>query len=234
MTHPSWGPGWPNCQFDKIDRRFFVDTRWGRVRFPGGVRIEITELISRLVKETANRGYRFGVTSNPSYGCWGFDCRAIRGSNNPSNHSWGLAVDINAPVNPMGDKLITNMPPWMPDLWNTYGFRWGGDYKTRPDGMHYEFVLSVDDAVRLTALARKNRLGEIRSKPTDPSTEIDFPEDDMVIIRQGNQARYCAGGKLVVCTGESVAANAEKAGVPVFYVDEDDWNRLHKAFPVIS
>lgn len=192
MAHSSWGPGWPNCQYSKINRNFYVDTKWGRVSFPGGVRYEINELVSRLVKETANRGYRFGVVGNPGYGCWGFSCRAIRGSTRPSNHSWGLAVDINAPTNPMGSRLITDMPSWMPDLWNAYGFRWGGDYVTRPDAMHYEYVGSVADAARHTALARQYRLGEVRTtpKPTPkPAPTTTQPKDDkMYFLMKGDES----------------------------------------------
>jgi hypothetical protein len=165
MAHSSWGPGWPNCQFDKINKNFYVDTVQGRIRFPGGFRNEICELVSRLVRETANRGYQFGIPGDVSYGCWGFACRAIRGRNTASNHSWGLAPDINAPRNPMGERLITDMPAWMPDLWNAYGFKWGGDYISRPDAMHYEFMGSVADAARLTSVARANRLGDGVSVP---------------------------------------------------------------------
>lgn len=168
MAHASWGPGWPHCQFSKINTNFSVATRWGRVTFPGGVRRELEELITRLVKETSNRGYRFGVQGNPSYGCWGFNCRAIAGTDKPSNHSWGLAVDINAPKNPQNRRLITDMPSWMPDLWNAYGFRWGGDYvNSKKDAMHYEFMGSVGDAIRFTQLARAHRLGDLRLAP-DP------------------------------------------------------------------
>lgn len=175
MAHASWGSGWPHCQHSKINKSFSVDTRWGRVTFPGGVRRELEELIARLVRETSNRGYRFGVPGNPSYGCWGFDCRQIRGSSEPSNHSWGTAIDINAPQNPMGKKLKTNMPAWMPDLWNAYGFRWGGDYVSRPDAMHYEFMGSLGDAVRYTQMARANRLGDNRSTPSTPSSWPAYP-----------------------------------------------------------
>ena len=171
MAHSSWGPGWPNCQRDKINTKFFSDTRWGRVSFPGGVRHEICELVDRLVKETANRGYRFGVPGNPSYGCWGYNCRSIRGSDEASNHSLGLSIDINAPKNPMGSRLITDMPGWMPDLWNAYGFRWGGDYRNRPDAMHYEFMGSVADAARYTAIARRNNLGGAGAVKTSPTPE---------------------------------------------------------------
>ena len=185
MAHPSWGSGWPNCQTSKIDTRFGVDTTYGRTRFPGGVRVEIAELVTRLVKETDMRGYRFGRPNDASYGCWGFACRPIRGSNSPSNHSWGLAVDINAPTNPMGSTLITDMPGWMPDLWNAYGFRWGGDYKNRPDAMHYEFLGTVADAQRLTGVARTNKLGEPRGvppKPVPPEPEPEPVQEDEKVL----------------------------------------------------
>lgn len=193
MAHPSWGSGWPNCQYNNIDRSFYVDIpKWGRVSFPGGVRKEIRELVRRLVLETHNRGYRFGTRANPSYGCWGFACRAIRGSTSPSNHSWGLAVDINAPTNPMGPVLITDMPGWMPDLWNAYGFRWGGDYRTRPDAMHYEFMGSIADASRHTAIAIKNQLGEIRKPkpPPDPEPEKPIRRRTMFLVRGQNSNEW--------------------------------------------
>lgn len=196
MTHSSWGPGWPDCQTSKINRNFYVDTVFGRVTFPGGVRKEINELVSRLVKETARRGYRFGVPGNPSYGCWGYNCRAIRGSDRPSNHSWGLAVDINAPTNPMGSTLITDMPGWMPDLWNAYGFRWGGDYISRPDAMHYEFMGSVSDAARFTETARKNHLGEIRTLIPPPTVTGD-PMATFFFRADGKETRLYDSGVIV-------------------------------------
>lgn len=165
MAHKSWGSGWPACQFNVINRTFQVKHRFGTTRFPGGIHVEIEELVERLVKETANRGYRFGTPEDPSYGCWGFACRAIAGTSTPSNHSWGLAVDINAPKNPRAKTLKTDMPSWMPDLWNAYMFRWGGDYKKNPDAMHYEFVGSRSDARRMLTLARQRRLGELRDRP---------------------------------------------------------------------
>lgn len=209
MAHSSWGSGWPACQFGKINRAFSVRTRWGTVTFPGGVHVEIQELLERLVKETANRGYRFGTEENPSHGCWGFACRAIAGTSTPSNHSWGLAVDINAPSNPRGKKLKTNMPSWMPDLWNAYGFRWGGDYVKDPDAMHYEFMGSRHDAVLMTQQARARRLGEIRTTPPR-NLKPDFPG----VIKSGSkgeavkvwQRRFNKNGYGLVVDG--VAGNA--------------------------
>lgn len=146
MAHPSWGPGWPNCQTSKIK----VLVRSDGVRLP--VREEILPLIRFLCDETERRGYNLV----PGW-CWGFACREIRGSRpkKPSNHSQGIAVDLNAPTNPMGSRLITDMPKWMVQLWEAHGFRWGGSYRTRPDAMHMEFMLSVESCLQIIARLNK-------------------------------------------------------------------------------
>ena len=38
------------------------------------------------------------------------------------------------------------MPLWMPTLWWSYGFFWGGWYQSIKDPMHYEFLGTRDDA----------------------------------------------------------------------------------------
>ena len=136
-----WGPGWPTNNSSKM----------ATVRAAGialSVRSELAPLVESLVKETAARGYalRHGE-------CWGFANRAIRGTNRPSNHSWGLAVDLNAPANPMGAHLVTDMPGWMVELWTSKRFRWGGNYTGRKDAMHYEFMGTPDDARHLAGEA---------------------------------------------------------------------------------
>lgn len=139
-----WGPGWPRCQYDK----------WKTVTTPRGVRLsvhrDLAELVLLLIRETERRGYLLRAGQ-----CWGSACRSIRGSSSPSNHSWGLAIDINAPANPMTSRLVTDMPGWMPNLWNSYGFRWGGDYSGRKDAMHYEFLGTPADAKTYTEKARR-------------------------------------------------------------------------------
>ena len=134
-----WGPGWPSDNSSKMTT----------VRAAGialSVRAELAPLIEWLLNQTAGHGY--GLRHGE---CWGFANRAIRGTNRPSNHSWGLAVDLNAPANPMSAQLITDMPPSMVELWRSKQFRWGGDYRGRKDAMHYEFMGTPDDARRLAA-----------------------------------------------------------------------------------
>ena len=58
-------------------------------------------------------------------------------------------MDINSLINEFrtDGKLVTNVPPWMPKLWNKYGFAWGGAYKhNRKDPMHFEFMGAPEDA----------------------------------------------------------------------------------------
>jgi hypothetical protein len=54
-----------------------------------------------------------------------------------SHHSWGAAVDINAPQNPYGARPAQD--PRLVAVMEAHGFTWGGRW-TVPDGMHFEFV----------------------------------------------------------------------------------------------
>lgn len=134
-----WGPGWPTDNGSKM-----TTVRAGGVAL--SVRSELAPIVEWLVNQTTALGY--GLRQGE---CWGFANRAIRGSDRPSNHSWGLAVDLNAPANPMSAQLITDMPPSMVELWKARQFRWGGEYSGRKDAMHYEFMGTPDDARRLAA-----------------------------------------------------------------------------------
>ena len=225
MAHSSWGSGWPNCQSGKINKNFVVKTVQGNVRFPGGIRFEIEDLVRRLVQETAKRGYRFGNPDDPSYGCWGFNCRAISGTNKPSNHSWGLAVDINAPRNPYTSPLRTDMPGWMPDLWNSYGFRWGGDYTTaRKDAMHYEFLGSVAEAKSQTAKAVANNLGESGAIPLPPAPPEEDDEVPSYIVSNAKHGLWLVDGNEIWRRkiSESKAGIMQMFGMARHNVD-DNW-----------
>jgi peptidoglycan hydrolase-like protein with peptidoglycan-binding domain len=135
-----WGSGWPDCQTRNLNT--IVVTKKLRL----SVRREIAPLVAWLCDETIRRGYDLR-----SGQCWGFACRAIRGSRSPSNHSWGLAIDLNSLANPMGARLVTDMPGWMPELWTEHGFRWGGSYNGRKDAMHFEYMGTPEKAARQAA-----------------------------------------------------------------------------------
>jgi hypothetical protein len=191
-----WGPGWPNCDTSKWVELEVLSPAGKVVRFPahkvhskngklefeeevtfgGSVREEIREHVSLLLQASERRGF---INLQPGW-CWGGACRAIKRSDGtltstPSNHSWGLALDINAPENPFGGSSHTIERP-MADLWNDYGFRWGGDYSTTKDWMHMEFMGSREDAKEMAEKARKELAQEV-----DELT----PEQEKAIQRMG-------------------------------------------------
>jgi D-alanyl-D-alanine carboxypeptidase len=176
-----WGSGWPNCNRANwiplsvlsVEGRLVrlpshrVRSEAGsvafeeEVEFPGSVREEIHELVSLLLQVSERRGF---INLQPGW-CWGGGCRAIKRSDGtltdtPSNHSWGLALDINAPENVFGGATHT-IPSAMGRLWNTYGFRWGGNYPDTKDWMHFEFMGTPADARAMTEKAREELAQEV-------------------------------------------------------------------------
>lgn len=78
-----------------------------------------------------------------------YNCRKITGGTGYSLHAYGIAADLNWQTNPYGRRLVTDMPRRMVDdilAIRTVGghrvFRWGGDYTTNKDAMHFEVVAS--------------------------------------------------------------------------------------------
>jgi peptidoglycan hydrolase-like protein with peptidoglycan-binding domain len=74
-----------------------------------------------------------------------FNARYIRGSRvTLSNHAWGTAFDINADFNTLGSTPayrgeLGSVREIVP-LANQHNFYWGGHYRFRRDGMHFEHV----------------------------------------------------------------------------------------------
>jgi len=75
---------------------------------------------------------------------WGYAYRMVRG--NPTKlscHSSGTAIDLNATKHPLGkyDTFDAAKVPMIRALAKKYGLKWGGDFKTRPDDMHFEISI---------------------------------------------------------------------------------------------
>ena len=153
-----WGAGWPSCDGARVGGLAVVAAPRSGVGV--SVHRRIARLVGLLLAETERRGYLL----RPGQ-CWGYACRAIAGTAVASNHSWGLAVDINSLANPYQFPRRTDQPTWMPLLWNRYGFAWGGNYNDngrlgKADSMHYEFMGTPVDADQMTALALYELTGE--------------------------------------------------------------------------
>lgn len=69
-------------------------------------------------------------------GC--FEIRDVRGDpGHPSTHSYGLAIDINAATNVLGEK--PTLSPELAACFTDAGFVWGASF-SRCDGMHFSFA----------------------------------------------------------------------------------------------
>lgn len=67
----------------------------------------------------------------------GYNPRNIAGTNTPSQHAFGRAIDVNWQDNPRGGTQPT-IPPFLADsLARKHGLTWGGLWKN-PDPMHFE------------------------------------------------------------------------------------------------
>ena len=204
----NWGAGWPNCQGGKQVN----------VNVTGGARLavhrDIADLVRTLCEATVARGYAIRPSDSG-----GFNCRCIKGTNRPSNHSWGLAVDINWQTNPHKAPLTTDMPDWMPEMWEQCGFRWGGKYR-KPDTMHYEFMGTPDSVAGHLETARRFLDGRTLPAQTveqPHSDEIQMPPYGGKVLKAGSQgdavrtwqARMAARGWKLDATGVFEARTTE-------------------------
>ena len=83
---------------------------------------------------------------------WGYCFRNIRNSTDRlSNHSSGTAIDLNATKHPLGHAGTFNSMQivLIQALCKKYGLRWGGDYSSRKDEMHFEINLTPVKAAAL-------------------------------------------------------------------------------------
>lgn len=83
---------------------------------------------------------------------WGYCFRNVRGSTDKlSNHSSGTAIDLNATKHPLAKAgtFPAEKVPMIRALAKKYGMIWGGDFRSRPDEMHFEIAVTPAKAAAL-------------------------------------------------------------------------------------
>lgn len=141
--------GWPAGTSSQIP---LASLAVGAVTFPAGVRTGDVYTVLRYV------AVQFNATVEPLYspGCWGHNYREISGSTSLSNHASGTAIDCNAPDHPLGASgtfTSAQVSAIRAILTRCNGVvRWGGDYSSRKDEMHFEINVPPGDS-RLSTLA---------------------------------------------------------------------------------
>lgn len=156
-----WGAGWPSCSGAAGRTAVVTADR-------SGARIAVHQRIARLVDllidwtEHADGG---GYLLKPGQ-CGGYNCRPIAGTSSPSNHSWGLALDLNWLDNPYTSTGRHTIPWPVIRRWNRYGFASGADYEgALKDWMHLEFMGGAVDADAMTALALRELTSPLPQAP---------------------------------------------------------------------
>jgi len=83
---------------------------------------------------------------------WAYAFRMVRGTTDKlSCHSSGTAIDLNATKHFLGKvgTFPAEKVPMIRALAKKYGLKWGGDFKSRPDDMHFEVEVKPGKAQAL-------------------------------------------------------------------------------------
>lgn len=136
---PKWGPGaiailgdWERQNIAQVQLPFLRDKP---VRFNARAAKQLVALWQAWLDA--------GLADRVKTWDGGFVPRFVRGSSTQlSNHSWGTAFDINARWNGLGKvPALAGQEGSVRELVrlaNQHGFWWGGHYRSRLDGMHFE------------------------------------------------------------------------------------------------
>lgn len=105
----------------------------------------------------------------------GWSFRRIAGSDEYSNHASGTAVDLNSLKHPQGqdpaksftEDQIMAIHVLMSEIYRGK-LRWGGDYRTTKDGMHFEINAPYEEIAALGKEMAATGLGKIVREANKP------------------------------------------------------------------
>lgn len=103
----------------------------GQVRCHRG----LAKQVDGALEEIAGSGLGHLVDPDTFEGC--HNPRLIRDGGMPSRHAWGIALDLNADLNPTG--LKSGQDPRLVEAFARWGLTWGGFWLV-PDPMHVEYI----------------------------------------------------------------------------------------------
>ena len=95
--------------------------------------------LTAALREIVERGLSNKINPSQYAGC--YYPRFIAGSTKLSNHSFGLALDLNVPGNLRG--TVGEMDRTVVSIFKKWGFAWGGDW-SYTDPMHFEMNALID------------------------------------------------------------------------------------------
>lgn len=108
------------------------------IEAPGGAKVTVAASAAPnfqgLIDDLEKAGYKLDPKTTG-----GYNPRNIAGTNTPSMHSYGLAMDVNWQKNPQGSSS-SDIPPQLANaLAEKWGLTWGGNWSgASRDPMHFE------------------------------------------------------------------------------------------------
>jgi hypothetical protein len=147
-----------------------------------------------------------------------------------SNHSWGLAEDLDSSINPMTKDLHAQhefIRAVVDPILAHFGGRllWGGEYTgARKDYMHFEYVGTRSQADDDSALAR--HLLASGDVPAPDPTPTDQEVDMTVIVAEGRALALLTNGRLFPLKSTAEKDALEAAGVPAKRVTPAEFDQL--------
>lgn len=146
-----------------------------QITTPKGVRFTVAKeaapAFQAFVSELEGRGYTFDQAHSGGYAN-----RNIRGTDTPSQHSFGRAIDVNWHWNPRSSNT-DDLPNDINDLAAKHGLTWGGTWRgaTR-DPMHFEWTGGAQPtAARTTPVATSS--DDVLSNLRSPTAKLDAKSD---------------------------------------------------------
>lgn len=141
----------------------FGSSELAKFKIPGtAAKISMRREVARLMVELARDFHQTVEPLNPK-SCWGHDHRKIDGGPNWSFHAPGIALDLNASDHPRGkhNTFSNNQEKSIRKLLANHSFqgvrlfRWGGDFHSKVDEMHFEII--VPRAIALKAAGAQHK-----------------------------------------------------------------------------
>ena len=97
---------------------------------------KLVPTFERIFGEIDRLGLRGAITSWDGL----YDFRPVRGTTRRlSLHAFGAALDLNAAGNALGEA--GDMPATLIEIFEHFGFYWGGRFRGRRDPMHFQYAI---------------------------------------------------------------------------------------------
>lgn len=97
------------------------------------INLDLAPALEQALANVVSRGLHESLKSFDG----SFNIRTIRGSNVISTHAYGLAIDINAKGNGLGEEPTIDRD--LVKCFTDAGWTWGGTFSRR-DGMHFQIA----------------------------------------------------------------------------------------------